>query len=146
MGIQFYNEDVELPVLDYDLLQKVLKFKIRVNKGKLGTINYIFCSDEYLLELNVKFLNHDFYTDVITFDYSVDSLIGGDIYISTDRVRSNSVEFNQDYADEMVRVVAHGLLHLLQYNDKDTDETMVMRKMETLLLNKYQVLEQSKLN
>lgn len=137
MSIQFYSEDVMFPALDFDLLQKVLKFKIRVAKGKLGTINYIFCSDEYLLELNVKFLNHDYYTDVITFDYSEQGLVAGDIFISIDRVKHNSITFNQEYNDELVRVISHGLLHLLKYDDKEPKDIVEMREMESFLLNRY---------
>lgn len=137
MSIQFYNEDVDFPLLDYEILQKILKSKIRKNRFRLGPINYIFCSDEYLLKLNIKFLNHDYYTDVITFDYSSEVLITGDVYISTDRVRDNSSTFNQVLEDELIRVISHGLLHLLRYNDKEPTDILEMRKMEVQLLDKY---------
>lgn len=146
MSIHFYNEDVVFPALDFDLLQSVLKYKIRVAKGKLGTINYIFCSDEYLLELNIKFLNHDYYTDVITFDYSEHPLVAGDIYISTERVKHNSITFNQDFNDELVRVISHGLLHLLKYDDKEAEDIAEMRRMESFLLSRYISMGKSKID
>ena len=99
MSICFNNEDVALPEVNYDSLQKILKGEVRINKCKLGEINYIFCSDEYLYEMNVKFLGHDYFTDVITFDYSANEVVSGDIYISTERVLNNSVTFGQTYID-----------------------------------------------
>ncbi len=140
MSIYFYNEDVVLPEVNFNTLEKVLKREIRINKSKLGEINYIFCSDEYLFDINVKFLNHNFYTDVITFDYTANDVVGGDIYISTDRVLNNSITFGQLYSDELVRVVSHGLLHLLRYNDKEPEEIIVMRMKETDLVSKFNSL------
>ena len=140
MSIYFYNEDVVLPDVNFNTLEKVLKREIRINKSKLGEINYIFCSDAYLFDINVKFLNHNFYTDVITFDYTANDVVGGDIYISTDRVLNNSITFGQLYSDELVRVVSHGLLHLLRYNDKEPEEIIVMRMKETDLVSKFNSL------
>ena len=102
----------------------------------LGSINYIFCSDNYLLELNIKFLKHDYFTDVITFDYSEGRVVAGDIYISIDRVMNNSVIYKQNYSDELTRVISHGLLHLLKYNDKEKEEIKIMRQKESQLLKK----------
>ena len=137
MSVYFYNEDVSLPSLNYDVLKNVLKNEIRRNGLRLGEINYIFCSDNYLLDLNIKFLNHNFYTDVITFDYSENNRIAGDIYISTERVLNNSVIFEQNYSNELIRVISHGLLHLLRYNDKELVEIELMRMKESELMNKY---------
>lgn len=137
MSVYFYNEDVSLPSLNYDVLKNVLKNEIRRNGLRLGEINYIFCSDNYLLDLNIKFLNHNFYTDVITFDYSENNIIAGDIYISTERVLNNSVIFEQNYSNELIRVISHGLLHLLRYNDKELVEIELMRMKESELMNKY---------
>lgn len=119
------------------MVQKVLKGEVRKNKLKLGSINYIFCSDDYLLSMNIKFLNHDYYTDVITFDYTTETCVSGDIYISTDRVLNNSATFEQNFSDELVRVISHGLLHLLKFNDKEHDEILVMRNKESEMVNKY---------
>ena len=140
MSIYFYHEDVVLPEVNFKALENVLKREVRVNKYKLGEINYIFCSDEYLFDINVKFLKHDFYTDVITFDYTADGIVSGDIYISTERVLNNSITFDQMYVDELVRVVSHGLLHLLKYNDKVPEEVIVMRIKESVMMSKFNSL------
>lgn len=140
MSIYFYHEDVILPEVNFKALEKVLKREVRVNKYKLGEINCIFCSDEYLFDINVKFLNHDFYTDVITFDYTTNGVVSGDIYISTERVLNNSITFGQLYVDELVRVVSHGLLHLLKYNDKEPEEVNVIRVKEANIVLKFNSL------
>ena len=137
MSISFFNEDVNLPGINFEVLQKVIKGEVRRNKLKLGLINCIFCSDDYLLSLNIKFLNHNYFTDVITFDYTNENIVSGDIYISTDRVLNNSSIFKQKFTDELVRVISHGLLHLLKYNDKEPDEILIMRNKESELLEKY---------
>lgn len=137
MSISFYNEDVVLPGINFEVIQKVIKGEVRKHKVKLGEINFIFCSDDYLLDLNLKFLNHDYYTDVITFDYSDEAAVSGDIYISTDRVLNNSATFEQNFTDEIVRVISHGMLHLLKYNDKDSDEILMMRRKESEMVDRY---------
>ena len=136
MSLHFFNEDVGLPKLNYEAIIRSFKGELRVHKALLGSINYIFCSDTYLLELNIKFLKHDYFTDVITFDYSEGRVVAGDIYISIDRVRNNSVIYQQDYFDELIRVISHGLLHLLKYNDKEEEEIKIMRQKESHLLNR----------
>ncbi len=136
MSIQFFCEDVVLPDLHFEAINRGLKIELRLQKAKLGEINYIFCSDEYLLVMNSKFLKHDFYTDVITFDYSGNGRISGDIFISTDRVLNNSVIFEQSFDSELLRVISHGLLHLLGFNDKEEVEIGLMRQKEIELLNR----------
>ncbi len=86
--------------------------------GSYNQIDYIFCSDNYLLEMNKKYLSHDTFTDIITFDYSDGKRIGGDIFISAERVRENATIFETDFQEELLRVMAHGLLHLFRYTDK----------------------------
>jgi rRNA maturation RNase YbeY len=140
MSILFFQEDVVLPDINFEVLVKVLKSEIRSNKYKLGDINYIFCSDEYLFDINLKFLKHDFYTDVITFDYSENNVLSGDIYISTERVLNNSITFEQLYVDELVRVISHGMLHLLKYDDKEAEEVKEMRVKEADLVSKFNFL------
>ncbi|WP_373518535.1 rRNA maturation RNase YbeY [Pricia sp.] len=98
--------------------------------GMLGPIAYIFCSDNYLLELNKKHLLHDALTDIITFDYSEGKRIGGDIFISIDRVRENAGIFKTDFDEELLRVMAHGLLHLFEYTDKSEVGSAEMRGKE----------------
>lgn len=136
MSIFFFNEDVDLPKLSYESIKKGLKSEIRINRKRLGTINIVFCSDDYLYVLNVKFLNHDSLTDVITFDYTEEKLISGDIFVSTDRVLYNSIHYHQDFNNELIRVISHGLLHLLNFNDKVTEEILIMREKETSLLER----------
>ena len=99
------------------------------NKGE-GEINYVFCDDDYLHKINVGYLNHDTLTDIISFDYSEGNLLQGDIFISIDRVRENALDFNVDFADELKRVIIHGVLHYCGYKDKTQAEEKAMRSKE----------------
>ncbi|MEP0133307.1 MAG: rRNA maturation RNase YbeY [Eudoraea sp.] len=103
---------------------------IRSEKAVLGDLSYIFCSDNYLLKLNQKYLKHNSFTDIITFDYSEQKVISGEIYISIDRVRDNAVKFKEDFNRELLRVMAHGVLHLLGYKDKGKNEKEEMSTKE----------------
>ncbi|QCX01883.1 rRNA maturation RNase YbeY [Aggregatimonas sangjinii] len=96
----------------------------------IAQLDYIFCTDAYLLEKNQQYLNHDTYTDIITFDYSEGRNIAGDVFISVDRLKENSVKYNVRFDEEILRVMAHGALHLLGYKDKSVEEIEVMRKKE----------------
>ena len=102
-----------------------------------GDITYIFCDDDYLLEKNIRFLNHNTLTDVITFDYCEGNSVSGDIFISIERVKENSEVFKVDFLTELNRVMVHGLLHLLGYKDKTERESNLMRKKENYYLSKY---------
>ena len=97
---------------------------------KISEINYIFCDDEYLNKINVEFLNHDTYTDIISFDYSLGKQLGGEIYISTERVEENAQNFNVTFENELHRVLIHGVLHYMGYKDKTETEKQVMRDKE----------------
>jgi len=97
---------------------------------KPGEISYIFCDDEYLLKLNKEYLQHDTLTDIISFDYSVGKILQGEIYISTERVKENSVLFDVSFPEEIRRVIIHGILHLCGYKDKTPKESDLMRSME----------------
>ncbi|MCL4155294.1 UNVERIFIED_CONTAM: hypothetical protein GTU68_005674, partial [Idotea baltica] len=105
----------------------------------LGEINYIFCDDEYLHKLNVEFLNHDTLTDIISFDNTVGNLVSGDIFISVERVKENAIDFNVSFDEELYRVMIHGVLHYLGFNDKSEKDNLVMRKAENdaLMLLSY---------
>ncbi|MGB5387474.1 MAG: rRNA maturation RNase YbeY [Eudoraea sp.] len=105
----------------------------------LGDLSYIFCSDEYLIKLNQKYLGHDTYTDIVTFNYSEEDVISGEIYISVDRVKENAVKFKEDFNKELRRVMAHGVLHLLGYNDKSKKEKEEMRIKEDEKINMFHV-------
>jgi rRNA maturation RNase YbeY len=102
---------------------------------KLGDINYIFCSDEYLAELNIKHLNHSTLTDIISFNETLGKLISGDIFISIDRVKENATEFKASFPDELHRVMIHGILHFCGYNDKTKEEKRLMREKEDYYLS-----------
>ncbi|AXG73660.1 rRNA maturation RNase YbeY [Flavobacterium arcticum] len=95
-----------------------------------GEVNYIFCDDEYLLQKNIEFLNHDTLTDIISFDYTMGNLISGDVFISVERVRENATEYNVVFEEELKRVMAHGVLHYCGYKDKSEDDAALMRSKE----------------
>ena len=95
-----------------------------------GEVNYIFCDDEYLLQKNIEFLNHDTLTDIISFDYTMGNLISGDVFISVERVRENATEYNVAFDEELKRVMAHGVLHYCGYKDKSEDDAALMRSKE----------------
>ena len=112
----------------------------RREKKSVSNINYIFCSDRYLLDLNQKFLRHNSFTDIITFDESIDKKISGEIYISLDRIKENSIKFNSTFHDELLRVMMHGVLHLVGYKDKKTSEILTMRKKEEAYLSLWKTM------
>jgi rRNA maturation RNase YbeY len=95
-----------------------------------GEINYIFCDDEYLLQKNIEFLNHDTLTDIISFDYTMGNLISGDIFISVERVKDNAADYNVPFEEELKRVMAHGILHYCGYKDKSEEDSALMRDKE----------------
>jgi len=107
---------------------------------KLGDINYIFCNDNYLLNINKEYLNHDYYTDIITFDYCEENYISGDIFISLQRVLDNIHIHKTKYEEELNRVIAHGILHLCGYKDKTQEEQKIMRDKENFYIKKYNEL------
>ena len=112
-----------------------LKDTIVNEKKKVGDINYIFCSKEYLKKMNNDYLSKNYETDVISFDFSKDNKISGDIYISSETVKKNSIIFNVGFSNELKRVMVHGLLHLLNYNDKSNQELQIMREKENFYIN-----------
>lgn len=101
---------------------------------KVGEINYVFCNDEEILDVNRRYLQHDYYTDIITFDYSRDDILSGDLYISLDTVRTNADLFGRPYEEELHRVLIHGVLHLVGINDKATGEREIMEAAENAAL------------
>jgi probable rRNA maturation factor len=123
---------------DVDLsFEKLQTWLVNVcnNESKiLGDLSLIFCSDDYLLEINQQHLNHDFYTDIVTFDYCVEDVISGDLFISVDRVMENAVSFNVSFLHEMHRVIVHGVFHLCGFKDKSSVEEVVMRSKENQAL------------
>mgnify|MGYP001354010631 CR=1 FL=1 len=135
MAVLFYNEDVPKPRLKFTTLKKWIISEIEIHGFKTGNVNYIFCSDEYLLDMNIKHLGHDYFTDIITFNYCENNIISGDMYISTDRIKENSLLLGTSVS-EYYRVIIHGILHLCGFNDDTLEETQEMRKLEDEALMK----------
>ncbi|MCI6416192.1 MAG: rRNA maturation RNase YbeY [Bacteroidales bacterium] len=129
MAIQF-SFQTNYPLKSRTKIKQWIKQVIEAKGKKTGNITYIFCDDEYLLEVNKQYLQHDYYTDVITFDYVENDLISGDIFISTDRVRENALAFGSSEKEELHRVIIHGALHLLGLKDKSEKEASQMRQAE----------------
>lgn len=133
--IEFHNE-IEFVLQNQGELQRWIKKVITSENKEIGEINYIFCSDEYLLERNIKYLDHDTLTDIITFNYCKGKIITSDIMISIDRVKENSTIFDNSFSEELHRVMIHGILHLIGYDDKTEKEKILMREKENFYLKK----------
>ena len=131
----FYEDTIELK-LDSSVYEKWLSLVCENEESELGDVNIIFCSDDYLLDVNVKHLNHDYYTDIITFDYYT-SPISGDLFISVDRVLENAESNCILFDVELNRVIVHGVLHLLGYGDKEELEIKTIRAKEDLYISLY---------
>ena len=127
---QWIFSGVERPVLDYQQLELWLAQVAQSHNRSVHSLNYIFCNDEEILDVNRRFLNHDYYTDIITFDNDLGSLLRGDMYISLDTVRSNAESLGLDYDRELKRVIVHGVLHLCGINDKGPGEREIMERHE----------------
>lgn len=137
MSINFYFEDIETFQLGLPKSRTWIINTIK-SEGKIaGEISFIFCSDDYLLEINRQYLNHDYYTDIITFDYVENEIISGDIFISIDRVKENASEFKLSFQNELNRIMIHGVLHLIGYKDKEEDEKVLMTTKEDYYLRNY---------
>jgi rRNA maturation RNase YbeY len=133
--IEFQHIDIPVKI-NYQQTTRWLN-NVIINENKnIGEIVFVFCTDEFLLAKNIKHLNHDFLTDVITFDYCNDNLIAGDVLISTERVEENARTYEVTFLKELQRVMVHGLLHLLGYNDKTKKEREMMQKKEDYYLLK----------
>lgn len=128
--IFFYDEDVVTNLKQKRLLKSWIKSVANSYGFLVGDISYIFCSDSYILDVNRKYLNHDYYTDIITFDYSEDQKISGDLFISVETVKSNSELFKTNFIDEFHRVIIHGILHLCGLKDKCPEDEKKMREAE----------------
>jgi len=137
MNVTWLNENCELPELDYQHVEHWLEKVAEAHGRIVGELTYIFCDDERIIEVNREFLHHDYYTDIITFDYTRRKLLRGDIYISLDTVRSNAGAFGTDYDTELKRVVVHGLLHLCGIDDKGPGEREIMESHENQALRMF---------
>src|SRR5436190_10499912 len=136
--VHFFSHDIPTNLKNTSTLKRFIELIFKNELQELESINYIFCSDKTILEINKKYLNHDFYTDVITFDLSKDNkTISGEVYISIERIRDNAKQLGLSIKSELHRVLFHAALHLCGYNDKKKKEKEIMRKRENELLSKY---------
>jgi len=134
--IEFHYE-IDFEIKDSERTSEWIE-QLIIEEGKeMGEITYIFCNDKFLLERNQKYLNHDTLTDIITFDYCQGDIISSDIMISIDRVKENSTIFENSFSDELKRVMSHGILHLIGYNDHNEKDKEVMREKENYYINKF---------
>ncbi len=135
-SIFYFNEDVTFTLRSKRKINSWLSSVATNHGANVESLNYIFCSDEYLLNINKQYLNHDYYTDIITFDNSSqDALITADIFVSIDRVKENAKSNKDSVSHELHRVMVHGLLHLLGFKDKSIDEQAIMREKEDACLS-----------
>ncbi len=137
MSITYQSQDTNFSLKNRRLISQWIKTVIAKHNKQLGNVSYIFCSNSFILDLNQKYLNHNYFTDIITFDYCSDNIIEGDIFISVDTVKDNSTRFNTIFNDELLRVIIHGVLHLIGFNDKTTKQQKQMRSMEDEALSIY---------
>ena len=134
MSVNFHREEVKVSI-DETLISSWVKKSVKTLEHNSGEICIVFCNDEYLKKINVKHLKHDYYTDIITFDYSKDNEISGDLFISIDRVKENAKTNNVEFMNELCRVIIHGVLHLCGFNDKTTEEKIEIRQKENFFLS-----------
>ena len=134
-----FNYELEFTLENESVIADWLSKVIISENKKEGDINYIFCDDDYLLEINQQYLDHDTLTDIISFDYSVGNELHGDIFISIDRVRENALEFNVSFEDELNRVMVHGVLHYCGFKDKTEEDEKVMRIKEDEKIKMFHV-------
>lgn len=133
--ISFQGVDVDVPVMNREVLKKWINGFVGSYGKVVGELYYLFCSDEYLYKMNVEVLRHDFYTDIITFQSNDnDTVLSGEIYISIDRVKENALALGLRYEDELNRVMAHGVLHLMGFKDKTDEDAIMMRQQEDFCL------------
>lgn len=135
--IQYISEGVNPPALQKQKTNRWIKETAAEYGKKTGDIAYIFCSDERILEVNKQYLEHDYYTDIITFDYSEGKVISGDIFISIDTVRTNAREFGVSFEQELNRIIIHGILHLCGQDDKTPELRLEMTRKENLAIERF---------
>ena len=138
MEITFQSEVVRHPQINENKLSQWIESVAKKHNREIGEISYLFCDDEKILEVNQEYLNHDFYTDIITFDYSEENTISGDIIISLQTVESNSQLYKTEYTEELNRVIIHGILHLCGLNDLTDEDEKTMRETENEALQMLQ--------
>ena len=132
----YYHSECDFQLKDDESITKWLKDAISTEDKELGEINYIFCDDKYLLKKNQEYLQHDTFTDIITFDYTEEKRLSADIFISIERVKENAIIFAVPFETELRRVIIHGILHLMGYKDKSAEDAETMRSKENFYLSK----------
>ena len=135
--IDFYYEDCEFVYKGKIATRSWINRAVKENNKQLGLISIIFCSDNYLLKINQDYLNHDYFTDIITFDYCEGNSVSGDLFISIDMIRANAEKFGVEFIDELHRVIIHGMMHLVGFKDKTDEEAQVMRTQENYWLERF---------
>lgn len=138
--IRYFTEDIKFEFKDKLSNNRWLRLVASSEVKKLGDINIVFCSDNYILDVNMKYLQHDYFTDIITFDYCEGNVLNGDLFISVDSVRENASYYGTEFPDELKRVMVHGILHLIGYDDHSEDDIKVMRSKEDYYLSLRNVL------
>ena len=136
-SISFHNEGVNTKTPLKRLLKAWIKEFVSNHGKKVGELAFVFCTDEKILEVNQSFLQHDYYTDIITFDYCEGDFVSGDIYISVERVQENAISHQVEYNNELLRVLAHGVLHLIGFQDKEENKKAEMTKNEDLCMSLF---------
>jgi rRNA maturation RNase YbeY len=133
--ISYFNEDIDFKFKGKALNNQWLRMVAGSEVRRVGDISIIFCSDNYILDVNMRYLQHDYFTDIITFDYCEGDRLSGDLFISIDSVRENALYYGAEFEDELNRVMVHGLLHLIGYDDHTEEEQKVMRAKEDYYLS-----------
>ena len=139
MAIIFTQEDLQYSLPNSQRVKKWMKSIVETEQKQLGDIGVVWCSDNFILEVNKKYLEHDYFTDIITFDYCEASTVSGDLIISLDTVTANAKEYNVEFHVEQLRVLAHGILHLCGYGDATDEEIVVMRAKEDFYIKQYEI-------
>lgn len=139
MAINFFSEKIAFKPKQSLKLKAWIKSVASEEGYQVGTLNYVFCDDDYIIETNRQYLQHDYYTDIITFDYTEKNEISGDLVVSLDTVRSNAEKLGVDFNGELCRVIIHGILHLCGYKDKTDEEEKQMRALEDYHLLKFNI-------
>ncbi len=133
--VSYFNEDIKFDFKEKRLTNRWLKLVAESEIRRLGDISIIFCSDNYILDVNMKYLQHDYFTDIITFDYCEGDTVSGDLFISIDSVRENAAFYGTEFKDELNRVIVHGVLHLIGYDDHSEEDIKEMRAKENYYLS-----------
>ena len=145
MPIYFHKEDASIALKKIKVIKRRLADVVSFYNKEMGVINVVFCSDDFLLKINKEYLNHNYLTDIITFNFCEKNEISGDLFISIDRVKDFSKTNKLTFVNELHRVIVHGVLHLCGFNDKSTKEKQKMRKLENLFLKKLKTLNTLKI-